>query len=126
MYSPFVNKQCTRIHKARLVDMPNRRRPAPLNHPLPPETCGRVGGWDCGLDKQDDQRQLQLSSFKRMPSVVALWETEPKRLSRGAVGPLSLPPFSFLLLHRYPHHGYGHGCGSSSSTKPISQKTKKA
>jgi len=119
MYSPFVNKQCTRIHKARLVDMPNRHR-------LPLHVVHVVvwAAWivDCRLDKQDDQRQLQLSSFKRMPSVVALWETKPKE-SCGLCFPLFF--FLFSLHNATLYHDYG--CGSSSSSrKPISQKTKKA
>lgn len=96
VHSPFVNKQRTshtqgqaRLGRQRPVDMPNRRR-RPAVSPLLPTlsrlpslyfsctlcVCRILRVGSIRLDKQDDQGRLQLSSFKRMPSVVALWQRE--------------------------------------------------
>lgn len=131
-YKAYTRPGQARLGRQRPVDMPNRRR-RPAASPLycPFFLCAhcaplvlycvcvcrilRVGS--IRLDKQDDQGRLQLSSFKRMPPVVALWQRE--RVELPAAYCPRLPPSSVSSLH-HPCLGYG------SSTKPISQKTKKA
>lgn len=88
--------------------------PLPLPRLYPPSPLAslvyRVGS--IRLDKQDDRGRLQLSSFKRIAIRCCVMAT------RG---------LSHIHSHLAPPHvSLGYMCGSSSSTKPISQKTKKA
>lgn len=117
-YKAYTRPGQARLGRQRPVDMPNRRR-RPAASPLycPFFLCAhcaplvlyctvcvcvcrilRVGS--IRLDKQDDQGRLQLSSFKRMPPVVALWQRERVELPPPRIVPLCrhLQSRPFIIL----------------------------